>query len=168
MNEEQMIEFLQNVFNDRPIFHCEEEFRLVLYRKLIEIYGRHNTFMEHRYPGEATWVDLFIRLEDGSSFSIELKYKHREGEIDNGIEIFRLKPNTNHVGFINDIDYLANAVQQNNFTTIGFAICLTDLEYLWQINNCWNGDDNIMGQWIPIDNVPGDNIFKCFCKTIAN
>lgn len=175
--ENEIIDILNDLFKLRQIFHNEDDFRLALYLRILARRPRQNVFIEKEYNGK--WVDIVIGDDEKNFFGIELKYKTRATNIDDGYQIFRLKNQTNYA-FKKDIDWLSNNTGAGKIFHSSIVVFLSNRCSVWRsVNgneNCWNGNPNLFGNWINID-LPkvimdlnqGNNYlqFRCFYKIIT-
>lgn len=134
-----------------PLFCSELEFQFYLAWKIKEIY-RDNFEIRIEHPtaqcdGHNRNIDLLLIDRNGGYIPIELKYRTRKLELQQGKYTFRLK---NHAaedvtkyGHLKDVSRIEDYKHTESNFQVGYAITITNQEKAWQrIIDCNKSDYN--------------------------
>ena len=134
-----IVDVLEKLSEERPVFHSEADFQHSLAWKIHEIYPDFNVRLEKREEinGEELYLDIFIPGND-KVYALELKYKTKKLDITipNPNEDFHLKNQSaqaiSRYDFCKDIERLEKVSRKYPNGT-GFAIFLTNDDLYWKI-----------------------------------
>lgn len=129
----EMVNILNELSTERPIFHSEADFQHALAWKIHEKHQDLNIRLEKKLNAHEIYLDL-LAFNDTYNIAVELKYKTKKiGHILKDEE-FNLKDQGAHdqarYDFIKDISRLEKARTHYNY--IGFAIFLTNDQSYWK------------------------------------
>lgn len=152
MNKQDIIDALNSLSQDRPVFHSEADFQHELAIRLRNM--GYDCRLEKPYTitlnGSEIKVELDILVieDDGNKTAIELKYVKKRYEGIHNNEHFDLAQswhtNLSRFDFFSDYQRVSKLVNAGT-TTKGFAIFLTNHEDAWDIDV--TGTDNLGRQF---------------------
>lgn len=133
-----MVDVLNKLSVERPVFHSEADFQFALAWKIQESYPSAVIRLEKRIAlsRDEIYIDIHVR-EKSDIILIEVKYKTKSVCITMGCEKFKLKDqsaqNCNRYDFIKDISRIETCLRKNQ-AKCGFAIFLTNDPNYWEQN----------------------------------
>lgn len=130
MNKNLILKILEELSEERPLFHSEADFQYSLAWKIKQEISKCDIRLERPYLSKVGKVELDIFANaDGCKVGLELKYVTREYEKQIGNESYALKTHSasplRRYDFIKDVQRLENLLL-NGDIDIGYAIFLTN------------------------------------------
>ena len=128
---------LNELSNERPVFHSEADFQHALAWRIHEKYPELNIRLEKRtiILNEEVYFDIFA-FKDNKIVAIEVKYKTKNLDTTINSEKFNLKnqgaQDQGRYDFIKDISRIEKALETYRDST-GFAIFLTNDVSYWKL-----------------------------------
>lgn len=137
---------MKKLGKERPVFHCEADFQVALYKSICKINKETKEFDEiilEKKEGindDSINIDILLKKDNLLKVVIELKYAPEEmnhDDKDSG-EFYRLKKqptDRNRYGFWKDVERLKGYLSEfkNNKTkTVGYVIFLTNNMKYWE------------------------------------
>jgi hypothetical protein len=128
-----IIKSIKSLRRRRRVFHSEADFQFALAWEIKR--NRRDAEIRLEYPSTSEHIDILVRLGDGSTYPIELKYKTKSMQAEWDNEQFNLK---NHgaqplgaYDFINDICRIESFSKKLDGFKCGYAIWLTNDPWYW-------------------------------------
>ena len=135
---EDLVQILESLASDRPVFHSEADFQFALAWQIQQVMPTARVRLEYRpYEAERVYLDIFVGSPSGN-VALELKYVTRKLTVRVQDELFDLTnqsaQDSRRYDFLKDVMRLERIVAARPQTR-GYAVFLTNDPSFWNPHN---------------------------------